>query len=77
MARNGGGIPLSVVFPKKKVKVKGEIKKKNWTVPQVLEGGGVQLGGLERPGMCQPSSLEKETKISSSTAELRSAAVRC
>ena len=37
---------------------------KNWTVPRVVEGDGVQVGGLERPGMCQPSPPEEKAKVS-------------
>ena len=37
---------------------------KSWTIPQATEGGGVQVGGLERPGMHEPSQLGKsKTKL--------------
>ena len=32
------------------------------TVPHVVEGGGVLVGGPERPGMHQPSTLRKTQK---------------
>ena len=35
----------------KKKKVESKKPKKSWTVPQVLGGGVVQVGGPERPGM--------------------------
>ena len=40
-----------VILRATKKKVKEEIEEKLWTVPQVMAGSGVQVGGLERPGM--------------------------
>ena len=34
-------------------------KKRSWGVPQVMEGGDVQVGGLERLGTYKPSAAWK------------------
>ena len=34
-------------------------KRKAGTVPQVIDGGGAQVGASERPGRCHPSPLRK------------------
>ena len=49
-----------------KQKVEGRNKKSAGPFPKyrVMEGGGIHVGGLERPGMYQPSPLRKGTKIS-------------
>ena len=46
-----------------------KIPNKSRTVPQVMEGGGVQVGGPERLEMHQPSPLGRKTKLSRSIYE--------
>ena len=36
--------------------------KKSWTVPNIMKGGVVEVGGPERPRMHQPSTLNKKCK---------------
>ena len=45
------------------MKVREEIKEKLDSSASNFEGGGVQVGGLERSGMHQPSPLGEKTKI--------------
>ena len=37
--------------------------KETWTVSQVMERGGVEVGGVERPGMYQPSPPKKNKAV--------------
>ena len=39
-------------------------KTKRLSSNKVIEGGGVQVGALEMPGIYQPSTLSRETKVS-------------
>ena len=41
------------------VQKKGRRQRKTGTVPQVIDGGGTQVGTCERPGRCQPSPLRR------------------
>ena len=54
---------MMMLCPTKKKKEKNK-SKRSWTLPQVIEGGGVQVGGLGRPGMYQPNPLRRKATIS-------------
>ena len=41
----------------------GRKQRKAGTVPQVIDGGGVQLGTSEGPGRCQPCPLRKNIQV--------------
>ena len=41
-----------------------EKSKKSWTVPQVMHGGGVEVGPPEMPGVHQPSIFSRKISIS-------------
>ena len=45
--------------------------KNSWTVPRLMEGGGVKVGGLERPGVYHPNPLRKNIKINKCIWEKR------
>ena len=44
----------------------GRKQRKAEMVPQVIDGGGVEVGPPEMRGRCQPSPLRKKIKVSKS-----------
>ena len=57
---------LKETAEKSRNRKKTKLSTKSWIVPHVTDGGGVQVGGLERPGTYQPSPLRKKTTVSES-----------
>ena len=45
-------------------KAQHQIKKKSWTVPQVMHGGGIEVGRPEMPGVLQSRTFSRNISVS-------------